>query len=189
MPKPSFNEYATQQYHQLIASGRYTSRAEALAEASSQAALAVEARLCSAPDATQAASAAISDYDERQGRSADRILEALANGDVDTETGYRSAELRRTIAILGNGKRKIVGDLTMDDLDAMTENRKQSHTSATKALVAWAANVNTVAPAITLHGTVGAALDAGEFRDPVKAVDLSPAKGKRIIPRKARSGD
>src|SRR5690606_4175797 len=128
MSKPSFNEYATQQYHQLIASGQYTNRAEALAEASSQAALAVEARLCSAPDATQAASAAISDYDERQGRSADRILEALANGDVDTETGYRSAELRRTIAVLGNGKRRLVGDLTTADLDAMTENRKKSHT-------------------------------------------------------------
>src|SRR5690606_41739930 len=103
MSKPSFNEYATQQYHQLIASGQYTNRAEALAEASSQAALAVEARLCSATAATQAASAAISDYDERQGRSADRNLEALPNGDVDTEPGYQADERLRTIATTGNG--------------------------------------------------------------------------------------
>ena len=165
--KPSFNEYATQHYHQIIASNADADRSEALAEAASQAALAV-GRHCLPPDATQAAKAAILDYDERQGRSADKILAALADGDVDTPTGFRAAEIKRTIATLGQGRRKLIGQLTTTDLDFMTENRRANHAKATAALIEWEDNVSSVSPAITLHGTISAALDAGEFRSPTK---------------------
>lgn len=165
--KPTFVEYATQHYHQIIASNSDVDLADARAEAASQAALAV-GRYCLAPDATQAARAAINDYDDRQRKAADKILAALADGNVDTPTGYRSAEIKRTIATLGNGRRKLIGQLTAADLDYMTENRRINHAKATAALIEWEDNVNSVSPTITLHGTISAALDAGEFRSPAK---------------------
>ncbi|OFT62610.1 hypothetical protein HMPREF3159_03600 [Brachybacterium sp. HMSC06H03] len=186
--KPTFNEYATQCYHQLIASNENADRRELLAEAASEAALAVEARHCLPPEATTAARAAIEEYDDRQGRAADKILAALADGDVDTPTGWRSAEIKRTIAVLGNGRRKLVGALTAEDLDYMVENRRANHARATASLAAFSENVNAVSPTITLHGTVSGALDAGEFRDSTtKTVNLTPAKGKRIIARKSKT--
>src|SRR5699024_1650990 len=57
--KPSFNEYATQYYHRLIARwGGTIIRAEAMAESATQAALAA-GKHCQPPEATQAARAAI----------------------------------------------------------------------------------------------------------------------------------
>lgn len=169
--KPTFNEYATQYYHQLIARNDGADRAEMLAEAASEAALAVEMKHCLPPEATTAARAAINEYDDRQGRAADKILAALAGGDVDTPTGYRSAEIKRTIAVLGNGRRKLVGALTSEDLDYMIENRRTNHARATASLATFSENVNAVSPAITLHGTVAGALDAGEFRATATTTD------------------
>lgn len=162
--KPTFNEYATQCYHQLIARNEDGDRAALLAEAATEAALAVEAKHCLPPEATTAARAAINEYDDRQGRAADKILAALADGDVDTPTGWRSQEIKRTIAVLGNGRRKLIGQLTADDLDYMVENRRANHARATASLAAFSENVNAVSPTVTLHGTVSDALDAGEFR-------------------------
>lgn len=183
--KPTFNEYATQCYHQLIARNEDGDRAALLAEAATEAALAVEAKHCLPPEATTAARAAINEYDDRQGRAADKILAALADGDVDTPTGWRSQEIKRTIAVLGNGRRKLIGQLTADDLDYMVENRRANHARATASLAAFSENVNAVSPTVTLHGTVSDALDAGEFRNSAtKTVDLSGVRGKRIIARK-----
>lgn len=184
--KPTFIEYATQQYHQIIAANEDVDLADARAEAASQAALAA-GRYCLKPDATQAARAAIDDYDARQRRAADKVLAALADGNVDTPTGYRSAEIKRTIATLGNGRRKLIGQLTAADLDYMTENRRINHAKATAALIDWEDNVNAVSPAITLHGTISAALDAGEFRAPSKDFDIPDTDGQRIIARKSKT--
>ena len=187
MSKPSFIEYATQYYHQLIAKNDGADRAALMAEASSQAALAVETRQCEPPEATTAARAAITEYDDRQGRAADKILAALADGNIDTPTGYRSAELKRTIAVLGKGQRKLIGDLTADDLNYMVENRRANHAKATESLAAFSENVNIVSPAVTLHGSIKAALDAGEFQHAsTKHVDLTGANGARIIFRPAQ---
>ncbi len=188
-PTTTFNEYATQHYHQIIASSGDADRAEALAEAASQAALAV-GRWCLPPDATQAAKAAILHYDDDQAKRSDRVIAALADGNVDTPTGYGSAEIKRTIARLGNGRRKLVGDLTAADLDYMTENRRTNHAKATAALISWEDDVSAVAPAILLHGTVSAALDAGEFRSPSEATrgfDIPDPGGKRIVAPKSKT--
>lgn len=164
MTKPSFNEYASQYYHQLIArSGGTIDRAEAMAESAAQAALAV-GKYCQPPEATQAARAAINEYDDRQGRAADKILAALASGEVDRPTGYRSEEIKRTIAVLGNGRRKLIGALTAEDLDYMVENRTINHAKAGAALATFTENVGVVSPTVTEYGTLGDALDAGEFR-------------------------
>lgn len=194
MTKPSFNEYASQYYHQLIsATDGGADRAEAMAEASAQAALAVDAKLCYPPEATQAARAAINEYDDKQGRAADKILAALATGAVDQPTGYRSAEIKRTIAVLGKGRRQLIGSLTAQDLEYMVENRTVNHAKAGIALVTFTENVGTVSPTIAEHGTIGAALDAGEFRtnsaesrDNERKFNLPDATGKRVIPRKSR---
>lgn len=170
--KPTFNEYATQHYHQLIASNQDADRATLLAEASSEAAVAAEMKICLPPEATTAARAAIAEYDDRQGRAADKILAALADGEVDAPTGYRSAEIKRTIAKLGSGRRKLIGQLTTEDLDFMVENRRANHARATASLAAFSTNVDTVSPAVTLHGTVAGALDAGEFRAPSKSFNI-----------------
>ena len=164
MTKPSFNEYASQYYHQLIArSGGTIDRAEAMAESATQAALAA-GKHCQPPEATQAARAAINEYDDRQGRAADKILATLASGEVDLPTGYRSEEIKRTIAVLGNGRRKLIGTLTAEDLDYMVENRTINHAKAGSALAMFTENVGIVSPTVTEHGTLGDALDAGEFR-------------------------
>src|SRR5699024_12072924 len=51
--KPTFNEYATQCYHQLVASSEDGDRSALLAEAATEAALAVETKHCLAPEATR----------------------------------------------------------------------------------------------------------------------------------------
>ena len=167
MTKPSFNEYATQYYHQLIAAADgNANRAEAVAEAVEQATLALTARppLCYPPEASLAARAAIDDYDDTQGRAGDRILAVLASGTVDQPTGIGSAEIKRTIVKLGNGRRKLFGDLTADDLSYMRENRAINHARAGSALAITSENIDLITPAIVAHGTITAAIDAGEFR-------------------------
>src|SRR5699024_10078379 len=62
------------------------------------------------------------------------------------------------------GRRKLIGTLTAEDLDYMVENRTINHAKAGSALAMFTENVGIVSPTVTEHGTLGDALDAGEFR-------------------------
>lgn len=46
-----------------------------------------------------------------------------------------------------------------------------------------------VSPALTLRGTVSAALDAGKFRAPSKAFNIPDTGGRRIIADNSHSGN
>lgn len=109
--------------------------------------------------------------DEADGRAADSMIEKLAYG----QTALIAADLD-VIVTLGKGRRKAWHDVVPADLAAMVELRQENVNKARASMEAFRMAVARIRETVFVHGTVGAAFEAGGF----PPADFASAAGEKV---------
>lgn len=102
--------------------------------------------------------------DERDSRRADNVIKRLLSGtgSLFTDEGDPILDL---VVTLGKGRRKAWRDVTDTDLADMTALRQGNVRSAVLSFDEWRNDVAAALPVVVAHGTIGAAVHAGAFKN------------------------
>lgn len=108
----------------------------------------------------QAVRAALMSADERDGKAVDRVLSALSAG--QESLGYDGDPFLDTVVVLGDGLRKSFRFVSLDDMAEMDRLRYQNLHRAQESYHRWREQYEGWSQCVRRHGTVGAAVAAGD---------------------------